>query len=134
MRSADAVGLMAGYALDAAVGDPRQFHPVAGFGRAAGALKRPLYAPRRRAGAAFALVAVGAPVLAGIAGSMLTRRSPAARAALVAAATWTVLGGRTLRTEARVMAGHLADDDLTAARGRLGHLCGRDPSALDAPE
>jgi adenosylcobinamide-phosphate synthase len=134
MRSADAVGLMAGYALDAALGDPRRFHPVAGFGRAAGALERRLYAPRRRAGATFALVAVGAPVLAGVAGSMLTRRRPAARAVLVAAATWTALGGRTLRKEARVMAGHLADEDLAAARSRLGHLCGRDPSALDAPE
>jgi adenosylcobinamide-phosphate synthase len=128
------VGLLAGYALDAALGDPRRFHPVAGFGRAAGALERRLYAPQRRAGTAFTLVAVGAPVLAGVAGSMLTRRWPVARAALVAAATWTVLGGRTLRKEARVMAGHLADEDLGAARGRLGHLCGRDPSALDEPE
>jgi adenosylcobinamide-phosphate synthase len=134
VRSADAVGLLAGYALDAALGDPRRLHPVAGFGRAAGVLERRLYAPRRRAGAAFTLVAVGAPVLAGLAGSVLTRRRPVARAALVAAATWTVLGGRTLRKEARVMAGHLAGDDLAAARDRLGHLCGRDPSALDEPE
>jgi adenosylcobinamide-phosphate synthase len=134
VRSADAVGLVAGYALDAALGDPRRFHPVAGFGRATGELERRLYAPQRRAGAVFALVAVGAPVLAGVAGAMLTGRHPVARAALVAAATWTVLGGRTLRKEARVMAGHLADEDLAAARDRLGHLCGRDPSALDEPE
>jgi adenosylcobinamide-phosphate synthase len=65
---------------------------------------------------------------------VLTRRQPVARAALVAAATWTVLGGRTLRREARVMAGHLENDDLEAARGRLNHLCGRDPSALDDSE
>jgi len=57
-----------------------------------------------------------------------------ARAALVAAATWTVLGGRTLRRESAVMAGHLERADLAAARGRLSHLCGRDPSALDEPE
>jgi adenosylcobinamide-phosphate synthase len=134
VRSADAVGLTIGYALDAALGDPRRFHPVAGFGRAAGALERHLYAPQRRAGVAFALVAVGVPVLAGVAGSWLTRRHPVARAGLVAAATWTVLGGRTLRKEARVMAEYLADDNLPAARGRLGHLCGRDPAALDEPE
>ena len=132
--AADAVGLLAGYALDALLGDPRRFHPVAGFGQAAGALESRLYAPNRRAGLAFTAVAVGVPVAAGLAASVLTRRQPVARAALVAAATWTVLGGRTLRRESAVMAGHLANADLVAARGRLNHLCGRDPSALDEPE
>ena len=133
-RAADAVGLLVGYGLDAVFGDPRRFHPVAGFGTAAGALERRLYAPNRRAGAVFAATAVGLPVLAGLAASVLTRRRPIARATLVAAATWTVLGGRTLRREAAVMAGHLERADLPAARGRLNHLCGRDPSALDEPE
>jgi adenosylcobinamide-phosphate synthase len=133
-RAADAVGLLVGYGLDAAFGDPRRFHPVAGFGTAAGALERRLYAPSRRSGAVFTVVAVGAPLLGGVAASVLTRRHPVARAALVAAATWTVLGGRTLRREAGIMAGHLERADLPAARGRLNHLCGRDPSTLDSPE
>jgi adenosylcobinamide-phosphate synthase len=132
--TADAVGLLAGFALDAALGDPRRFHPVAGFGQAAGALERRLYAPNRWAGTAFTTIAVGAPVAAGLAASVLTRRQPVARAALVAAVTWTVLGGRTLRRESAVMAGHLEGGDLAAARGRLSHLCGRDPSALAEPE
>jgi adenosylcobinamide-phosphate synthase len=120
--------------LDAVLGDPRRFHPVAGFGTAADALQRRLYAPHRRAGAAFTGIAVGVPILAGAAAAALTRRRPVARAALVAATTWTVLGGRTLRREATTMAGHLERADLAAARGRLNHLCGRDPSALDEPE
>ena len=128
------MGLLAGYAMDAVFGDPRRFHPVAGFGTAAGALERRLFAPHRRAGAAFAAIAVGTPVLAGAAMAAMTRRHPLTRAVLVAAATWTVLGGRTLRTEATTMAGHLQRADLPAARGRLNHLCGRDPSALDEPE
>ncbi|AGZ39746.1 cobalamin biosynthesis protein CobD [Actinoplanes friuliensis DSM 7358] len=107
---------------------------MAGFGQAAGALERRLYAPNRRAGAAFTAVAVGVPVVAGLAAAVVTRRQPVVRAALVAAATWTVLGGRTLRRESAVMAGHLEREDLTAARGRLNHLCGRDPSTLDQPE
>jgi adenosylcobinamide-phosphate synthase len=123
-----------GYLLDAALGDPRRLHPVAGFGTAAGALERRLYAPDRRSGAAFAAVAVGAPALLGWAAAAATRRRPAARAALVAAATWAVLGGRTLRRESRIMAAHLDAGDLDSARGRLNHLCGRDPSTLDAPE
>jgi adenosylcobinamide-phosphate synthase len=131
---ADAIGLLAGFALDAVFGDPRRFHPVAGFGQAAGALERRLYAPNRRAGTAFTTIAVGAPVAAGLAATVLTRRQPVVRAVLVAAATWTVLGGRTLRRESAVMAGHLEDGDLAAARGRLNHLCGRDPSALGESE
>jgi len=134
MRSADAAGLAVGYALDAAFGDPRRWHPVAGFGRAAAALERRMYAPRRSNGALFALLSVGAPVLTGAAAARLTARRPVTRAVLVAAATWTVLGGRTLRKEARTMADRLAEGDLDGARNRLGHLCGRDPSALDEPE
>jgi adenosylcobinamide-phosphate synthase len=131
---ADAAGLVAGYALDALLGDPRRLHPVAGFGTAVAALEQRIYAPNRRAGAAFAAVAVGVPVLAGMAAARLTHRRPVARAVLVAATTWTVLGGRTLRREVTTMAGHLERADLPAARERLNHLCGRDPSALDGPE
>jgi adenosylcobinamide-phosphate synthase len=134
INTADAVGLAAGYALDLALGDPRRWHPVAGFGRAAGRLEAELYAPRRRAGVLFTALAVGAPVAVGAGLASLSRPSPVARAVLVTAATWTVLGGRTLRQEARTMATHLENEDLDAARGRLGHLCGRDPSALDQRE
>ncbi|PZF98510.1 cobalamin biosynthesis protein [Micromonospora deserti] len=131
---ATAAGLIAGYALDALLGDPRRWHPVAGFGRAAGALEQRIHRPDRAAGTAFAVLAVGAPMLLGAAATVATRRRPVTRAALVAAGTWTVLGGRTLRHEAEVMGRALRDGDLPAARQRLGHLCGRDPSALDEPE
>jgi adenosylcobinamide-phosphate synthase len=132
--AANAAGLVAGYALDALLGDPRRWHPVAGFGRAAGALEQRVYRPDRAAGAAFTSVAVGMPVLLGVAATVATRRHPVARAVLVAAGTWTVLGGRTLRHEATVMGKALRRGDLPAARHRLGHLCGRDPSTLDEPE
>ena len=132
--TADAAGLVTGYALDAVLGDPRRHHPVAGFGTAAAALEQRLYRPTRTAGAVFTAVAVGVPLLAGAAGARATRSRPMARFALTAAVTWTVLGGRTLRKEARIMAGHLSTGDLPTARGRLNHLCGRDPSALDEPE
>lgn len=132
--AANAAGLAVGYALDSLLGDPRRFHPVAGFGKAAAAVERRIYRPKRSAGAAFTALAVGVPVLAGVAAATATRRRPLARTALVAAGTWAVLGGRTLGVEAGVMARALRRGDLPAARGRLGHLCGRDPSALDGPE
>lgn len=132
--TANAAGLAAGYALDALFGDPRRLHPVAGFGQAASALEARLYQPTRSAGAAYTALAVGVPVLVAVAAVAATRQRPLARAALVAAGTWTVLGGRTLRQEATAMGRSLRRGDLPAARGRLNHLCGRDPSMLDEPE
>lgn len=134
MGRADAAGLVAGYVLDAVFGDPRRWHPVAGFGAAAARLERKVYAPNRRSGALFTTLAVGAPAALGLAGAVATRRRPVARAVLTAAATWTVLGGRTLRHESRIMARHLDHDDVPAARRRLNHLCGRNPEGLDEPE
>jgi adenosylcobinamide-phosphate synthase len=131
---ADAAGLVAGYVLDAAFGDPRRWHPVAGFGTAVAALERRIYAPAPAAGAVFTAVAVGVPAAVGYLATRATWRRPIARAVLTAAATWTVLGGRTLRRESRIMAAHLQDGDLAAARGRLSHLCGRNPDGLDEPE
>ena len=124
-------GLVAGAVLDAVLGDPRRWHPVAGFGRAAAALEQRLYAPDRRAGVGFAAIAVGAPVALAAAASAATRHHPWVRAGLVAATTWIVLGGTSLRREATVLADELERGDLPAARERLPHLCGRDPSTLD---
>ena len=46
------MGLAAGVALDALLGDPRRCHPVAAFGRAAAALEARDYADSRLRGAA----------------------------------------------------------------------------------
>ncbi|WP_203710493.1 cobalamin biosynthesis protein [Asanoa siamensis] len=134
VKVADAAGLMAGYGLDAWLGDPRRFHPVAGFGTLAQALERRLYRDDRRAGAAYTLIAVGTPAALGIAAALATRRRPVARFVVTAAAAWTVLGGRTLRAEGAAMSRHLRGGDLPAARRRLNHLCGRDPEQLDEAE
>jgi adenosylcobinamide-phosphate synthase len=131
---ANAAGLLAGALLDAALGDPRRWHPVAGYGRAAAALERRMYAPTAAAGARYVAVAVGVPTAAAALAGAATRRRPVARAALVAATTWAVLGSTSLRREGAAMATALDDGDLAAARDRLPHLCGRDPSALEPPE
>ncbi|MGC0315663.1 cobalamin biosynthesis protein [Kitasatospora acidiphila] len=124
-----ACGAVAGYAADAVFADPRRGHPVAAFGRAATALERALWRDHRGAGALHTALAVGAVA----AGAALLERGagPARRAANAALATWTVLGGTSLTREARTIGGHLTAGDLTAARERLPHLCGRDPSGLD---
>lgn len=134
--TARALGLLTGVALDAAVGDPRRFHPVAGFGRLASHLERAVYGDSRGRGILFTGVCVGAPVMAGI----LVERAIGATGALrgvigwsaTAAATWTVVGSRMLRGEGDAIAALLIANDLTGARKRLPNLVGRDPSVLDA--
>lgn len=125
-----AVGLVTGAALDALFGDPRRFHPVAGFGRFAAALERRWYADSRAAGAGYVAVAVGAPVLGAAAIEYAVRDRPLLRAALVAGTTWAVLGGTSLRREATAMAAALERGDVAAARDRLPNLCGRDAAGL----
>ncbi|MFD1151917.1 cobalamin biosynthesis protein [Saccharothrix hoggarensis] len=126
-----AVGLVLGVAADAVLGDPKRYHPVAGFGRAAAALERRLYRDHRPAGAAHTAVLVGGTVLAGVAVERLGRRSPVVQALTTAAATWVVLGGSSLADEGTAMGRELDGGDLDAARNRLPNLCGREPRTLD---
>jgi len=63
-----------------------------------------------------------------------SRRRPATRVLVTAAATWTVLGGTSLGRAADRMTAVLADGDIVAARAALPALAGRDPRALDEPE
>nr|WP_240506956.1 cobalamin biosynthesis protein [Thermoactinospora rubra] len=136
-----AAGLALGVVLDAVFADPRRGHPVALFGRAAAALERRLYGDARPRGVAHvAILVAGSAALGAATERALARRHPqttkaaVARTLLTAAATWAVLGGTTLAREGAAMADRLEAGDLDAARKRLPHLCGRDPSALDAPE
>jgi adenosylcobinamide-phosphate synthase len=131
--SARALGLLLGFAADRLLGDPPRHHPVAGFGSAAAALERRLYADSRARGVVHAAVLVGGAVALGVAAERLTTR-PLARALVTAAATWTVLGGRSLEHEALAVLAQLDADDLPAARERLTHLVGRDTSELDDSE
>jgi len=128
---AAALGLAAGLAVDAVLADPRRGHPVAAFGTVAGCVERLLHRDSRPAGVLYAGSLVGATALLG---GRMSRAgtTPARRVAVTAVATWAVVGGTTLRREARTMHRLLGEGDLDGARQRLSHLCGRDPAALDA--
>ncbi|MFE0514219.1 cobalamin biosynthesis protein [Streptomyces sp. NPDC058964] len=127
-----AYGAAAGLLGDLLLGDPRHGHPVAAFGRAAGAVERVLWRDHRGWGAAHTAVCAGGAVALGVLARRGVRASPAASVALTAAATWAVVGGTSLAREARTVADALQRGDVDAARARLPHLCGRDPRALDA--
>jgi adenosylcobinamide-phosphate synthase len=127
-----AYGAAAGLLGDLLLGDPRRGHPVAVFGRAAGAVERVLWRDHRGWGALHTAVCAGGAVALGAAAQRVVRPSAVASAALTAAATWAVVGGTSLSREARAIGRALQTGDVEAARARLPHLCGRDPQALDA--
>lgn len=124
-----AVGLVVGFVADRVVGDPRRFHPVAGFGQVAARVERAVHAPSRAGGAA----AVAGLVSAAVGIGLLERRCPTpARVLLVAAGTWAVLGGRSLEREGSAVSTLLTEGDLPRARRRIRNLVGRDPTRLGA--
>ncbi|WP_040856231.1 cobalamin biosynthesis protein [Nocardia niigatensis] len=141
---ATAAGLLIGFGMDRAFGDPRRGHPVAGFGSAAVKVEQITYRNSRAAGVAHEVVLAGVVTALGIglrravAGPRNSgrRRVIGARAAgevaVTAAATWTVLGGTTLAKTGREMADRLESGDIEGARALLPSLCGRDPETLDA--
>jgi adenosylcobinamide-phosphate synthase len=121
-------------ALDALLGDPRRFHPVAAFGRAAAALESRDYADSRLRGAAHAAACV---LAVAVPAALLHRRMrgrPPSEAVAAALAVWAVTGARSLHHEAERAMVALARNDPPAARRVLPSLCGRDPVGLDATQ
>lgn len=127
-----AYGAALGLLGDLLVGDPRRGHPVAVFGRAAGAAERALWRDHRGWGALHTAVCVGGAAALAAVAQRAVRPCPAASVALTGAATWAVVGATSLAREARAIGRALEQGDVSAARARLPHLCGRDPEALDA--
>jgi adenosylcobinamide-phosphate synthase len=133
-RQARIVGVLAGYLVDLALGDPKRGHPVAVFGQAAATLERFTYRDSKLAGAVHVGLLVGA---VGVLGTALQRISGRGfwSIAATATATWISLGGTSLARTGLAMA-ELLDatndsGDVEAARRLLPSLCGRDPARLD---
>lgn len=126
-----AAGITAGVIADELLGDPARGHPVALFGRAAHAIESGIYASRRARGAGFAASCITLATAPTLAANRLCRDRPAARLALTAACTWTVVGAKSLTTEAEGVRRALVAGDIDAARRMLPSLCGRDPASLN---
>jgi len=107
---------------------------VAAFGTVAARLERGLHADSRARGVLYASLLVGGCTALGFGLERATRGRPVLHTTVTAAATWMVLGGRSLEREALAVHQFLADDDLVGARHRLTHLVGRDTSSLSSQE
>jgi adenosylcobinamide-phosphate synthase len=126
--------LAVGFAADRFLGDPRRYHPVAGFGTIATALEQKVYADSRANGTAFVGALVGGVLVLGVVAERVGRDRPLVQLVATATATWAVLGGRSLEREATAVQRLLADGDLVGARDRLTHLVGRQTSDLASDE
>lgn len=129
-----ALGLAIGVLADRVFADPAHWHPVAGFGRLAGAIERRWWAPSLGRGIGYTGGLVGSVTVVGIVLERSTRSRPVAHTLVTAAATWTVLGGASLEREGRAVAALLEAHRLPEARQRLTHLVGRDTRTLTADE
>jgi adenosylcobinamide-phosphate synthase len=127
-----ALGLLAGVAADWALGDPRRGHPVAGFGQVASGLERRLWRPSRAAGVLYTAGLVGGAAAAARWADRRVRGRPLAGSLLLAAVTWSALGGQSLALAGRALGDAVRRGDLDRARQLAPTLVGRDPSGLDA--
>lgn len=126
--------MVLGYLADQMCGDPRRFHPVAGFGQSAAWLQQHCYRNNRLAGIGYHSLLVGTVSGVGVIAQRQAARSAKATTILAALTTWAVLGGRSLTREASTVATLAVDPDLSAARAQIRNLVGRDPSQLSRDE
>ncbi|MHB1145948.1 MAG: adenosylcobinamide-phosphate synthase CbiB [Thiobacillus sp.] len=117
--------------LDALLGEPRRFHPLAGFGHLAVWLEARLNPGGRghRLHGAAALALLVAP---GVAFSGWLQQQPVVGALFNALVLYAAIGLNSLHRHAEPVATALARDDLDAARAGVSMLVSRDTAALDA--
>ncbi len=117
--------------LDALLGEPRRFHPLAGFGRLAAGLEARMNrggrGQRLHGAAALALL-----VLPGVALAGWLQQQPVVGALFSALVLYAAIGLNSLHQHAEPVAAALARDDLDAARVGVSMMVSRDTLALDA--
>ncbi|WP_018877449.1 adenosylcobinamide-phosphate synthase CbiB [Thioalkalivibrio sp. ALE28] len=118
--------LMGALILDRLFGDPRRFHPLAGFGRLAAWAESRWHAPSRLRGALLLAALVLPWVALAALGASLAWGWLLSLAILTLAIGW-----RSLDEHAEVVARALETDDLHGARTGVGMLVSRDTEALD---
>ena len=117
--------------LDRLLGEPRRFHPLAGFGRLAARLEARFNlngrGRRLHGAAALALLVVPGVALAG-----WLQQQPGVGALFSALVLYAAIGLNSLHQHAEPVAAALARDDLDAARAGVSMMVSRDTTALDA--
>jgi adenosylcobinamide-phosphate synthase len=126
-----ALSAVAAAALDRALGEPRRWHPLVGFGRYAALLERVLYGK-----GASHLTGVLAVLLAILPFVLLASVTDwwSYGFLLDVLVLYFAIGWRSLDEHARAVGAALAGCDLSEARRRLGHMVSRDTADMTPAE
>lgn len=118
--------LIAALLLDRLLGDPRRWHPLAGFGQVAMWLERRIYAPQRLRGALAVMLLLVAPATVAAQLAALPVAGPLFSVLIL----YFTLGQRSLAEHAQRVADALHGGDLALAREQVGMLVSRDTAAM----
>ena len=131
----DTAALLAGFLLDAALGDPQGWpHLVRLYGAWISWLEKRLYSMKNKRLAGFLLVAAVLLPGAGVPAALLAlawKIHPACYAALSALLYWQCLAARSLQAESRQVYTALRRGTLAEARYAVSRIVGRDTDVLD---
>lgn len=114
--------------LDLWLGEPRRYHPLAGFGRLASRLEVRLNRRRHWQGVVALLLLVSPPVLLA---AVLARMAPLG-ALVEVLLLYLAIGATSLAQHGRAVAAALAGGDLALARQCVGWMVSRDTAVLDS--
>jgi adenosylcobinamide-phosphate synthase len=114
--------------LDLWLGEPRRYHPLAGFGRLA-ALLETRFNRRRRGSGALALMCLVLPPML-LAAALV--RVPQLGVVVEVLVLYLAIGAASLAQHGQAVATALAGGDLDLARQRVSWMVSRETAALDA--
>ena len=128
------VALLTGCALllDRVLGEPRRWHPLAGFGRYAAWLEARLN--RNGGSRGRGMLAWCAAVIPFLALTFLLSRAAPLRPWVDVGVLYFALGLQSLREHAARVAGPLRAGDLPKARARVGEIVSRDTGSMQAED
>ena len=115
--------------LDRLLGEPRRWHPLAGFGALAGRLEQRLNDGSVLRGALAVLLLVAPVVMATV--LLITLLPPWLAWSCQALGLWLVIGARSLAEHGRAVVVPLRAGDLPAAREQVARIVSREAAALD---
>ena len=117
--------------LDLWLGEPRQYHPLAGFGRLAKRIEESLIGSRDDVQMLRGALAVVLAILPWVLLAWLLALWPGVDLLAGVLLLYLAIGGSSLAQHGRAVAAALAAGDLALARERVGWMVSRDVTALD---
>ncbi len=117
--------------LDLWLGEPRQYHPLAGFGRLAQRIETALIGTPRDDQVVRGAFAVALAILPWVLLAWLLSLWPGVDLLAGVLLLYLAIGGSSLAQHGRAVAAALAAGDIALARQRVGWMVSRDTAALD---